>query len=493
MKILNDISTRESQVLQLIAQEFTSKEIAQKLFISVHTAHSHRKNLIDKLGVKNTAGLVRVGYEKGLLSLCLFLFMLPLMTSAQILAEYDGAIKIGGTATEDTGAIRWNEATMDFEGYNGSEWVSFTKAEILNFNNEDTTSILPFCADTVISELSGIQTHFGHAVDLYNNFGVVRRSDFPDLAVVYQFQNNSWSIDSVLSINFNSSSINDQILLHDSTLVVGASGSNTTGEISIWSKQPSAMWTSDTLFGETGSTRFGSSIAFNGKFLVVGADATEVNASLNEGEIFIYKKVNGLWTTVANFENPDVPHDSGFGSAVSLSNNFILVSSANHIYVYAITGELIQFHSKIEDILAVSIDYDGQFFAVGNPFFTDGFSQQGKVTLFNSSSLAPTDTLMIEEANHHLGSEISLDGDYMLVTAREAQDNGNGKPGRVYVYYFNGSSWENVETLTDPIIENDAQFGHSTGLHGSNYIIGVPRADVNNVSDEGKVFFGTIK
>lgn len=493
MKILNHISTRECQVLQLIAQEFTSKEIAQKLFISVHTAHSHRKNLIDKLGVKNTAGLVRVGYEKGLLSLCLFLFLLPLMTSAQILAEYDGAIKIGGTATVDTGAIRWNEATMDFEGYNGSKWVSFTKAEILNFNNEDTTNILPFCADTVISELSGNQTFFGHAVDLHNNYGVVRRSTFPDYAVVYQFQNNGWSIDSALSINFAGSSIDDQLLLYDSTLVVGALGSNTTGEISIWSKQPDATWTLDSLFGETGSKRFGSSMAFNGKFLVVGADGTEINANMNQGEIFIYKKVNGIWTTVANFENPDVPNDSGFGRAVGLSNNFILVLSANHIYVYAITGELIQFHSKIEDISAVSIDYDGQFFAIGDPFFTDSFSQQGKVILFNSETLSPTDTLIIEEANHHLGSEISLDGDYMLVSAREAQDNGNGTPGRVYVYHFNGSSWENIETLTDPIFESDARFGHSTGLHGNNYIIGVPRADVNNISNEGKVFFGTIK
>ena len=493
MKILNNISTRENQVLQLIAQEFTSKEIAQKLFISTHTANSHRKSLIEKLGVKNTAGLVRVGYEKGLLSLIICWFLFPFLSSAQIQAEFEGAIKIGGTENVAIGAIRWNDATNDFEGFNGSEWTSFTKAEILNYNNEDTTNILPFCADTVISELSGTQTLFGQAVDIEGNYAAVKRSKFKDYVMVYKFQNNSWSIDSILSFDFNSSGLYDKLLLKDSTLVIAAPSSMTNGEVSIWTKTSNGLWNSDTLISETGANRFGGSIAYNGKFLVVGADGSEINGNTNEGKIFIYKKANGLWTRVASFDNPDLPNDNAFGREVTLSDNFILVSSSNHIYLYAITGELIQFHSKIEDTWAFSMDYDGQFFAIGDPFNTDNFSQQGRVILYNSSTLSPVDTLQIDEANHHFGSEISMDGDYMLITARALQDNGNGKPGLIYVYHFNGSSWDMVETLFDPIMENDAQFGHSSGLSGANYIIGVPRADINNVTNEGKVFFGTIK
>ncbi len=52
------ISPREKQVLRLIADGYSSKEIADKLFISNHTAVSHRKNLIEKFQVKNTAHLV---------------------------------------------------------------------------------------------------------------------------------------------------------------------------------------------------------------------------------------------------------------------------------------------------------------------------------------------------------------------------------------------------------------------------------------------------
>jgi len=63
------ISKREQQVLKLIAQEFSSKEIAEKLYLSAHTVMSHRKNLMQKLMVRNGAGLVREGFMRGLLAL----------------------------------------------------------------------------------------------------------------------------------------------------------------------------------------------------------------------------------------------------------------------------------------------------------------------------------------------------------------------------------------------------------------------------------------
>ena len=63
------ITTREREVLYFIAHEFTAKEIASRLFISTHTVDTHRKHLLEKLGVKNTAGMVRRGFEQGILSI----------------------------------------------------------------------------------------------------------------------------------------------------------------------------------------------------------------------------------------------------------------------------------------------------------------------------------------------------------------------------------------------------------------------------------------
>lgn len=61
------ITDREIEVLRLIVEEYSNSEIAEKLFISVRTVDTHRRNLLEKLGVKNTAGLVKYALQKGLL------------------------------------------------------------------------------------------------------------------------------------------------------------------------------------------------------------------------------------------------------------------------------------------------------------------------------------------------------------------------------------------------------------------------------------------
>ena len=59
------LTAREKEVLKLIAEGKTNKEIAETLFISVRTVESHRASIIDKTQVKNTADLVRYAIEKG--------------------------------------------------------------------------------------------------------------------------------------------------------------------------------------------------------------------------------------------------------------------------------------------------------------------------------------------------------------------------------------------------------------------------------------------
>ncbi len=56
------LTRREEEILNLVAQGLTSQEIATKLFISPRTVETHRAHLMDKLGVNNTAGLVRFAF-----------------------------------------------------------------------------------------------------------------------------------------------------------------------------------------------------------------------------------------------------------------------------------------------------------------------------------------------------------------------------------------------------------------------------------------------
>lgn len=54
----DDLSEREKDVVKLICQECTNNEIAEKLFISPRTVESHRQRAIEKIGAKNTVGIV---------------------------------------------------------------------------------------------------------------------------------------------------------------------------------------------------------------------------------------------------------------------------------------------------------------------------------------------------------------------------------------------------------------------------------------------------
>ena len=60
------LSRREIEILQHLGLGMPSFEIAEKLFLSTHTVNNHRKNMLRKTGLKNTADLVRFGLENGL-------------------------------------------------------------------------------------------------------------------------------------------------------------------------------------------------------------------------------------------------------------------------------------------------------------------------------------------------------------------------------------------------------------------------------------------
>jgi DNA-binding NarL/FixJ family response regulator len=64
---LPGLSSREKEILGLIAEGYTNPQIAEKIFLSSFTVDSHRKNLLAKLNVKNTASLIRLAVEKKLI------------------------------------------------------------------------------------------------------------------------------------------------------------------------------------------------------------------------------------------------------------------------------------------------------------------------------------------------------------------------------------------------------------------------------------------
>lgn len=63
-----ELTDREKEILILTCQELTIREIGHKLSLSENTVRNHRVNIMEKIGVNNTVGLVKYAYETGLIS-----------------------------------------------------------------------------------------------------------------------------------------------------------------------------------------------------------------------------------------------------------------------------------------------------------------------------------------------------------------------------------------------------------------------------------------
>ncbi len=63
-----NLSEREMEIIKYIAQGYSNREIANNLFLSIHTVTTHRKNIMSKLGINNTAGIVMYAVRKQLIS-----------------------------------------------------------------------------------------------------------------------------------------------------------------------------------------------------------------------------------------------------------------------------------------------------------------------------------------------------------------------------------------------------------------------------------------
>jgi len=63
------LTPREKEIMQLLAQDRSIKEIAERLFISPRTVENHRSNLMSKLGLKTTIEFVRYAFKQGLVEL----------------------------------------------------------------------------------------------------------------------------------------------------------------------------------------------------------------------------------------------------------------------------------------------------------------------------------------------------------------------------------------------------------------------------------------
>ena len=186
--------------------------------------------------------------------------------------------------------------------------------------------------------------------------------------------------------------------------------------------------------------RFGSSIDVDGDYAVVGAPADDQGGA-DAGAVYIYVFGENGWVQEAKLLAPEPTAGDEFGSTVSMSGDYVLVGAQNN-------------------------DAAGQNAGTAYVYLRQGISWSVQTVI------QPADL----SAEDRFGASLSLSGDYAIVGAYGADDNGDGA-GAAYVFSRSGSSWTQQAKLQSSDIVAGDEFGFDVDVKDDRAIVGAPGKD----------------
>ena len=242
---------------------------------------------------------------------------------------------------------------------------------------------------------------------------------------------------------------------------------------------------------------FGSSVAIEGDTLVVGAENNDVDGYNSAGSIYIYERINGVWTFDEEILAPNVINSGHFGSSVSIDGSTIVVgarhydSSRGAIYVYTPNGsswagqQLTASDGVASDSFGHSVDIDGDRIIVGALGHDQNGAQSGTAYVFtnNGGTWTSVEVLAADGlAGDSFGGSVAVSGDTIAIGA-PGDDGTDSDSGIVYVYTYDGSSWIEEATLTAEAPVLGGRFGSSVALEEDTLVMGEPFGYINGVRE----------
>lgn len=362
--------------------------------------------------------------------------------------DVNGKLRVGDDSSlPAAGSIRWNAANHDFEGYNGTEWVSFTKSNGkarygMTLSEPDKTYVT-YCAEI--------------SMGVEQNWVVIGCAAANILGGV---SNNSGMVTPYYKTGDN------------------------------WEQQNS-FTPPDILPGD----KFGVSIDIMGNELLVSA----TGAASNSGRVYYYH-YNGLfWALMGSFSPPDVAAGDKFGSTIVIDRNRAYISSpyknvggnagAGKVYVYYFNGtswvweaELTAPVPAINDEFGFSLDAAWPHLIIGCPKKDhSGYIDKGQAYLMKNVSnnwyLLNTFYEAVGSDAELFGYSVAMDQNDLAISAPSKSLNNIYQAGQVYNYHRTNYTWNPNGTITTA--NEGANFGYSIDLQNNQLVVGNPYESLN--------------
>lgn len=379
--------------------------------------------------------------------------------------DVNGKLKVSDdTEAPIAGAIRYNSATLDFEGFDGTQWKSFTKSNgqsgggwgKVNPNHEN---------QRVVANDPLTSGYFGKSVAIDGDY-----------------------------------------------TIIGSYGANTNqGAAYIFIKDGDNNWVQQAKLtasdGQAGDV-FGLSVSISGEYAVVGAMLDDTGANIDHGAAYIFKRSGVSWTQQAKLTATDLSAQAHFGSHVSIHGDYIVVGAYQKsegivlakgaAYIYLRTGVTWAEQAKLSNDSVESFEYFGWGVSIFNNYVAIGAynndengNNAGAAYIFvrSGNSWAQQAKLLASDGamGDEFGNSIALHGDHVVVGARKDDDRGQNS-GSAYVFKRNGSTWVQQAKLVASDGSADDEFGTSVSIYGDDIVVGSPRDNLGSNFPKGSAY-----
>jgi len=271
--------------------------------------------------------------------------------------------------------------------------------------------------------------------------------------------------------------------------------------------------------------RFGQAMAIDGNTLVVGApgersaasgiNGNQLDNSLQTaGAVYVFERINGVWSQQAYIKPLDPMNYGGFGGAVALEGDTLAVGASPRVYLFTRTAgvwsqaQVLQPEfQQVQTGYGLALSLSGDSLAVGAPSdsssavgigsYEDSVvgSNSGAVFIYTRSGGVWSKQVFIKAANRGVydsfGTSVALDGETLVVGSPREDGSATGvngvdddaltNSGAVYVFERSGVTWTQVAYLKSSHGDVNDGFGAVVDLDADTLVVGAPQEDGDGV------------
>lgn len=441
----------------------------------------------------------------------------------------NGKIKVGDdVASPSAGTMRWNAARSDFEGFNGTEWLSLTQGK-----QAGTIGGLPGEIGTLVDYSPAppptpiTNSQYGSCVDISGEWAIIGSPNEGRGGAAHMFRKSgsTWNYFSTLTSPDigNKDRFAHAVAIDGNTLIVGApydslNNVEYNGSAYIFSYNGTA-WVQEAKILNPFTTAvrdfFGDAVDISGNMVIIGVPNSEDGINTDEGKAYIFRRqAPGVWGQNGVFTAPGAPASTFFGGSVAIYGNYAAIGSTTFdlpvgngaVWVFFFNGSSWIMQQRLtssvpaNELFSICLSLDNATLAVGARSRFGEYSGQGAAYVFTRSGTTWSQQamLMLPKTNN-FGWSVSLSGNYLAIGApgtRLYEPCGSvaiGVIGKVFVYKRTGTAWERFLTADMPGVNDGDFFGSAVALDGDDICVGASGTDVNGVEDSGKVIFGRLQ